>query len=235
MNPPSEGSIQLTLFRNLWDSSRLIVPNFVPAGWFEADMWRITREGYAVEYEIKRTWGNYKQEETQKAEKHRRLLNRDTQGPTRFFYVVPPELASLIKREIAGSPYGLYVVNECRGTKFIKVLPAQNLHRTKVPFRQLSDASRRFHKLFWAERRRRVAFEEDETHTHTDRAFHPRLLVNPTMSPVNRVRRLTRILGRREPDADCAEQTIAKKCRTETAPAHRRPDNKPTPATCRQR
>lgn len=88
--------------------SDIMVPRYTPLGWWECDVWRLTKAGYVDEYEIKLTASDfradakkdrrgmtYNQEtrkwERQEANKHQ-LLVGDTHGPNRFWFVLPAEL-----------------------------------------------------------------------------------------------------------------------------------------------
>ena len=55
----SERLIQKKLYHRLF-GNRLVLPNFTPNGWFECDIWVLTKSGYGREYEIKLTVSDFK-------------------------------------------------------------------------------------------------------------------------------------------------------------------------------
>ena len=98
--------------RLYWDmagQSAIVYPNFTPVNWWECDIFRVTSAGYFYEYEIKRTVADfradrqkreYNWEERTYRSKHMALTQRDTRGPSRFFYVVPAELTVRVEEEL---------------------------------------------------------------------------------------------------------------------------------------
>lgn len=132
----------------------LTIPNFTPRGWWECDVFEITKAGYFREYEIKLSradfladsrkskgaWALDGMKWNEKAEaKHSLLEQRSFRGPTRFWFVVPaglveprevPEWAGLMTAHPFGdddypsSWPGRCTVGEA------KVAP--QLHRSKV-------------------------------------------------------------------------------------------------------
>lgn len=49
----NERTIQLALFQHLRSTCVCAAPNYTPDGWWECDVWAVTRAGYGIEYEIK--------------------------------------------------------------------------------------------------------------------------------------------------------------------------------------
>jgi hypothetical protein len=108
----SEREVQDWLYRYLYKKGQLsICPCYTPAGWFECDMFAITKTGCYVEYEIKLTVADFRADakksdgrderydkETRKfvecapRVKHAQLAAADPKGPSAFYYVVPAGL-----------------------------------------------------------------------------------------------------------------------------------------------
>ena len=55
----NEHKVQNRLYRDLWNGSQLLVPNYTPAGWWECDMLQVTKSGYGIEHEIKLTRSDF--------------------------------------------------------------------------------------------------------------------------------------------------------------------------------
>lgn len=127
----------------------LIVPNYTPLGWFECDIFSITAAGLMVEHEIKVSIADFRADALKcknewngihgegaawdKRSKHSRLIARDAEGPTRFFYVVPTDM---VKNFEVPEWAGLIYVNEHpqhRTLHFSSVKDAPKLHGGKCP------------------------------------------------------------------------------------------------------
>lgn len=100
----TERTIQRQLFWRYHSGAAAIMPNYTPIGWYECDLFIVTKSLYSVEYEIKITVQDFRAD-ARKRRKHQRLRGRTGWLPTRFFYVVPkglidpsevPEYAGLI-------------------------------------------------------------------------------------------------------------------------------------------
>ncbi len=154
----SERAIQLAIADDIRSSVVVAVPNYTPVKWWEADLWAVTKAGYAVEYEIKVSLADFKGD-TKKAsrifdpdaqtfdlqKKHDRLAACDPSGPSRFFYVVPVELRSAVEARLpAWAGLGLIQSNRVR---FVKQAPT--LHRVKVGRREIQLALRRMWYRYW--------------------------------------------------------------------------------------
>ncbi len=117
--------IQRLLIANRYRES-FTVPNYTPQGWFESDVFEITPAGYFVEYEIKISLSDFKQDVKKKKEhirynraekkletftldsKHGMLSKSSPLAPSRFWYVCPE---NLIKPEILPAWAGLIYVS----------------------------------------------------------------------------------------------------------------------------
>lgn len=108
------------------------LPGYTPSGWWECDVFEVTKAGYFREYEIKTSRGDFFRDaakampapyplraaafasgspEPTGPRKHDRLAAGDPRGPSRFWYVVPagllmldevPEWAGLIECDLTG-------------------------------------------------------------------------------------------------------------------------------------
>lgn len=103
------------LYWSLRGASDLMIPRFTPLNWWECDMWRLTNAGFVDEYEIKlsvqdfaadirksrdETWekqpdGRYGRTPGSGKLKHD-LLAQSEEGPNRFWFVMPSELAERV-------------------------------------------------------------------------------------------------------------------------------------------
>lgn len=140
------------IYSTRW-ASGLTLPNYTPAGWFECDVFELTKAGYFREYEVKVTRADFFADQTKKRpdrwkwkngvrvdtpgdRKHDLLAARSAAGPTRFWYVTPkglvrpdelPEWAGLIEA-VPQTPH------RAGGRLFeTEVRPAPQLHRQKLP------------------------------------------------------------------------------------------------------
>jgi hypothetical protein len=111
--------IQRRILRDHYRQS-FVLPNYTPRGWWECDVFQITKAGYFVEYEIKLSLADFKADADKRKSprwqfngefstarnKHEDLKARSPLGPSRFYYVAPagllptnmiPEWAGLIE------------------------------------------------------------------------------------------------------------------------------------------
>lgn len=127
------------------------MPHFTPKGWWECDLFEVTKAGYAREYEIKISRSDFKADADKRkikwtldatcrnwrqidlGSKHDKLKNCDAAGPSQFWYVMPitlgipetevPEWAGIIHAE--KNEHASY------GVKLHDVRQAPKLHRVK--------------------------------------------------------------------------------------------------------
>jgi hypothetical protein len=107
----TERSIQIRLFQELALAHLPALPNYTPAGWFECDLFSVTKAGYFHEHEIKLTAGDFRKdaekeetvypikwgEASTKRSKHGRISAGDVKGPARFWYVMPQAVADKVE------------------------------------------------------------------------------------------------------------------------------------------
>lgn len=102
-------SIQIAL-KNEYDTSSIVmVPNIFLWSPFESDFVRVTKSGYAIEYEIKLSRADFKADFKKSRLKYEGFVNRKAQysskskhdlllegfGPTEFYYVFPAGLMDI--------------------------------------------------------------------------------------------------------------------------------------------
>ncbi len=105
----------------LWCSmhgSIVVAPNFTPVGWFECDMFSVSKSGYWSEHEIKLTVSDFNADAEkclqfwrprtesdepgpfsqvrEKTWKHDLLAVCDVRGPSLFWYVMPEDVAKSV-------------------------------------------------------------------------------------------------------------------------------------------
>jgi hypothetical protein len=130
------GQITHFILGSRWTKS-FTLPRYTPMGWWECDIFQITKAGYWVEYEIKTSIADFKADAGKRRFsrdggliKHDQLAARSTKGPSRFFFVAPkglltvdmiPEWAGLIE---------VYGGNRLTGE--IRVKDAPRLHEEKA-------------------------------------------------------------------------------------------------------
>jgi hypothetical protein len=164
--PLTEARIADALYLDQRAASRLIAPCFTPPDWHECDVMAVTRAGYFVEFEIKRSLADFRADARKSdsepagrgrrgvgRRKHDRLAAGDPAGPTRFWYVVP---AGLIAPEQTPAWAGLryaqrYGNARGRGVRLWTVKPAPRLHSRRVDpeaFERLV-FTRLYHRYWW--------------------------------------------------------------------------------------
>ena len=168
----TERQIQCALFREFRSTSSLVIPNYSPAGYWQCDLWRVTKAGYAEEYEIKLTVADFKQdaqkfmksrtvEKTPDGKRIRVLLETRKHelveaggGPNRFWYVAPSGLLSI---DMIPSWAGLREVT--RHGNWLRVgttKRAPELHKRQADQKVIEHAQSVFYWRFWGERLKNV-------------------------------------------------------------------------------
>lgn len=119
-----------------------VLPNYTPAGWYECDVFEITKAGYFREYEVKLTRADFKADAEKRHNGWRAALTTkheamgDPRGPSQFWFVTPKGLVTL---DDVPAWAGLIILID-RGTdrpwhnRFgpLQVKAAPKLHRQKV-------------------------------------------------------------------------------------------------------
>lgn len=165
-----EFDIQNAMFSRLFTGHIHICPNYTPRGWFECDMFAVTMAGYFVEFEIKISAADFRNDVKKSRDKrtihdfcahrlpemerkHDLLAAKDKRGPSRFFYVLPENVvASSDVPEWAGiwraSRFGERVVLGMERK-------APQLHKEMVDASVVHHLQKIFYYRFWNERRRK--------------------------------------------------------------------------------
>lgn len=151
----TERLIADALYLERFGSDVVLAPCYTPDGWYECDIYALTRAGYAVEFEIKLTLSDFRADAKKcddvidrQAEwtklpgggfgaprttrrKHDRLAVGDPKGPSRFFYVVPE---GLLEPHQVPAWAGLIIARarqHSRRPHLWQIKAAPKLHRTK--------------------------------------------------------------------------------------------------------
>ena len=91
--------------RIIWDGYRrnFVLPNYTPIGWFECDVFELTKAGFFREYEIKISRSDFVADAKKLRQrwedgwkppekKHDLLANQHLRGPSRFYFCTPEGL-----------------------------------------------------------------------------------------------------------------------------------------------
>lgn len=156
----TERLIQLAIIRETRTAIVAAAPNYTPAGWWECDLWAVSKAGYATEYEIKLSASDFKAD-AQKSRrdwksrstlsKHDLLAKGDERGPSRFFYVVPANIEEEIAPLVPSWAGLATVYHNSRRPDYIHVsIPhAPHLHKRKVTTREIRLCQRRMWYRYW--------------------------------------------------------------------------------------
>lgn len=140
----SERDLQRRLYFDCRSGSALLVPNYTPGGWWECDIFRVTRAGYFYEYEIKLSVADFRNdakksrtiypqefgEPPEVERKYERLAAKDLNGPACFYYVVPKEIEETVRKELP--PFAGLMVMQRPGSYIKTVEKAPLLHDKKI-------------------------------------------------------------------------------------------------------
>lgn len=107
--------ITIALYWKLHASSDVMLPRYTPFNWWECDMWRLTKNGYVDEYEIKTSVSDFKADAKKTADRRERfdretkqwitvsarnkhnLLATTIEGPNRFWFVIDERIHNLVE------------------------------------------------------------------------------------------------------------------------------------------
>ena len=92
----TETFIQNELYRIKRSASQIILGNYTPTGWYECDLYAVTKAGYWSEYEIKLSLSDFEADFRNKKPKHMMLASDPLKGPKQFWFVMPRELAEQV-------------------------------------------------------------------------------------------------------------------------------------------
>jgi len=160
---------------------KLACPNYTPVGWFECDLFAVTKSDIGVEYEIKITRKDFRDDskKTLKSEwrklssgwgreaaegKHTLMASKSTKAPNRFYYVVPEDLITF--NEIppwAGLIYIRFIpATEYHAERYhiYEVVKAPLLHKEKVKASVLDHMRGVFYWRYWNLRTKQKEIDE---------------------------------------------------------------------------
>lgn len=131
-----------------------VLPNYTPKDWFECDVLEITRAGLAIEYEIKLSASDFRADQAKRKEewqwsdskqtgeyvvtgnKHQLLSEKDTRGPSRFWFVLACPDGPIVPDDQIPAWAGIIHARpdpDLRHHCWLEyVRPAPKLHRTKI-------------------------------------------------------------------------------------------------------
>lgn len=154
-----ERQLQRKLYVDYYGGSDVLVPNYTPAGWWECDLFRVTRAGYFYEYEIKLNQIDFNKDKNKNKHiwnkqlrmlenfnKYELLENTDN-GPSRFYYVVTEDIVEYVEKKLPAWA-GLIVFN--RHLK--QVVPAPRRHKLKIAPTIIDHSKEVCVHRFWNER-----------------------------------------------------------------------------------
>lgn len=159
-----------TLVWRRWNTTHQpLVTNYTPPGWFECDVFGITKAGYGVEWEVKLSRSDFFADAKKKGHhiwirhpirqgiknrwlpaetKHQRLADGDNEGPSRFFFVVPE---GLISADELPEWAGLCILDAER--EWVRIeRPAPRLHNYKVEQSTIVNMYRSCYWRYWTQR-----------------------------------------------------------------------------------
>lgn len=91
--------IYKSLAHHLVRQSQVVMRNYTPTGWWENDVFRVTKDGRWIEYEIKTSRSDFLKDKYKartfrgvSISKHDCLASDEEKGPNRFYFVVPHDL-----------------------------------------------------------------------------------------------------------------------------------------------
>jgi hypothetical protein len=102
----NEKICQRVIFNHRANVSKIIVPNYKPRGWWECDIWQVSKALRSHEYEIKLTVSDFDADAKKQRKqnfgrtpttKHEILASNPKRGPNRFSFAMPPELAEKVE------------------------------------------------------------------------------------------------------------------------------------------
>ena len=170
MKKLTEFEVQNALFSKLFQSNHHITPNYTPRGWWECDMFAVTKAGYFVEYEIKCTASDFRNDKNKEREcwrdwesgkvtkdgakhkKHDLIQSGYHKGPSKFYFVLPDgEVATDEVPQWAGvMRASRFEERVCIGLE----RKAPTLHRQMVHESVIHHVQSLFYYRFWNERRK---------------------------------------------------------------------------------
>lgn len=164
----TERTIQRCIYMLNNKRFRVLLPNYTPLGWWECDLFGVTKAGYFHEFEIKLTVADFRRDSQKKRHDIRAWNNETGQievttpgarkhsligqapGPSRFWYVVSEDMAGMGD---VPSWAGLQVIldNNSGWARVVKQAP--QLHKAKIDDRVVRHALSVCYWRYWRERK----------------------------------------------------------------------------------
>jgi hypothetical protein len=168
----TERQIQYVIYLRNHKRFRVLMPNYTPAGWWECDMFGVTKAGYFHEFEIKLTVTDFRKDAKKKRQDSWQWIGHEqqtipgkskhesvgsTKGPAMFWYVTPEGLI-----DVAELPpwAGLQVITERHGRYAIVAKEAPRLHREKIADSIIRHSLSVCYYRYWSERQRCDQWQE---------------------------------------------------------------------------
>ena len=139
---------------------KIAAPNLTPVGWFECDLFSVSKSGYWTEHEIKLTVADFKADVMKEnlyridgvfrpVKKHDMLTARNEQGPSYFWYVLSTDVARQVEvPEWAGLKIVAPSVNY-RGLNFNVMKQAPRLHKAKASEKMIDQVKVSLYWRYW--------------------------------------------------------------------------------------
>ncbi len=150
----TEGDVQKMLWWDFRSSSRILMPNFTPQGWWECDIWRVTNAGWPYEYEIKLNRQDFRADAKKErkcwrtgvvSNKHR--LMSECPYPRRFYYVLPIDIGDVEIPDWAGTIW--FTDYNGRAVRRGKIDQGPGLGETKATEAEIKRALTSAYYRFW--------------------------------------------------------------------------------------
>ncbi len=140
----TELSAQLAIYSR-FQATGMLIPNWTPPGWWEADIAKILPSGRWHEIEIKLSKADF-EADAKKCEripsfrmavpnptKHERLAAGDVKGPNQFYFALSESVAEQVK---VPDWAGLYVVGIYNNNRYLRIeKKAPILHKEPIHFK----------------------------------------------------------------------------------------------------
>lgn len=161
MASAEEFGLQQALWTVLSRRSRLVIPNFTPEEWFEADLWMLDRNNTVWEFEIKATKSDFRKDAAKvpgslltkrgtlrldMQPKYARLADGHWRGPHHFVFVAPPGVIPVDEVPVWA---GLWEIKTPLFPKIERVLKSPRLHKVALPQEEEQRALKALCHRFW--------------------------------------------------------------------------------------
>ncbi len=146
---PTERDIQRFIYGRNHPRYIVLMPNYTPCGWWECDLFGVTKAGYFHEFEIKLTVADFRKDARKKAQDSWKWVDGVKQtipgitkhsqigqaiGPARFWYVTPVDLIGLedVPEWAGWQTFKPSSLHSDRYAHVRTMKPAPQIHKTKI-------------------------------------------------------------------------------------------------------